>query len=283
MRPYEDILKHAGEHGIVLKRVNIYGSGPPVDDLSDGARDLVARYAVGRVFDIGAGCGALQRFLPKGCEYVGIELSPAAARMAVDLKRNVMEGDATHSGFSDDSFDTCVMLEVLEHIDDYETILREAARQAPPNVIQVEGVSIEDVAVTRRAISGRVAMGARNELAGARVVPWDFWDVGFGRTIGRCVAGIPIGASAARIGITEIGAAHCDVVGSRGKSIDADAVRHAFAAVIAIPGGFIAGGDKDRGALRDALLVDCIVGRIGGGAIKCLALTVAHADDGGRV
>jgi len=28
MRPYEDILKHAGEHGIVLKRVNIYGSAP---------------------------------------------------------------------------------------------------------------------------------------------------------------------------------------------------------------------------------------------------------------
>jgi ubiquinone/menaquinone biosynthesis C-methylase UbiE len=142
MRPYEDILKHAGEHGIVLKRVNIYGSGPPVDDLSDDARDLVARYAVGRVFDIGAGCGALQRFLPKGCEYVGIELSPVAARMAVDLKRNVMEGDATHSGFPDDAFDTCAMLEVLEHIDDYETILREAARLAPRLILTVPNMAV---------------------------------------------------------------------------------------------------------------------------------------------
>jgi 2-polyprenyl-3-methyl-5-hydroxy-6-metoxy-1,4-benzoquinol methylase len=139
--PYEDVLTDASEHGLVLKRDQIYGSGPPVDDLSGDAQGLVRQYANGRVFDIGAGCGALQRFLPESCTYVGMELNPNAVKMARDLKRNVVEGDAVRSGFSDNSFDTCTMLEVLEHIDDYETALREAARLAPRLILTVPNIA----------------------------------------------------------------------------------------------------------------------------------------------
>ena len=121
-------MLEASQTGRILKREDIYGSGPPVDCLSGDAQQLVAKYCSRSVVDFGAGCGALQQYLPQACNYVGIENNPAAVEMAKDKRRNVILGDITKSGLADGSFEVCTMLEVLEHIDDYQAALAEAHR-----------------------------------------------------------------------------------------------------------------------------------------------------------
>jgi 2-polyprenyl-3-methyl-5-hydroxy-6-metoxy-1,4-benzoquinol methylase len=128
MRPYEERLTWAGQVGHVLHREDIYGFGPPVDELSGDAQQLVLSYCHGSVVDFGAGCGPLVKYLPPGTAYLGIESNPVAVEIAHAKGRNVRLGDLTNSGLSDHSFDVCTMLEVLEHIGDYESALREARR-----------------------------------------------------------------------------------------------------------------------------------------------------------
>lgn len=128
MRPYEELLIHASQTGRVLKRENIYGSGPPVDALSGDAQKIVKEHCKKSVVDFGAGCGALQQYLPKSVAYLGLEMNPQAVEMAKALSRNVQLGDVTASGLADNSFEICAMMEVLEHIDDYEKVLGEARR-----------------------------------------------------------------------------------------------------------------------------------------------------------
>jgi ubiquinone/menaquinone biosynthesis C-methylase UbiE len=128
MKPYEECMLEAGRTGRVLKRDNIYGSGPPVDLLSGDAEQLVKEFHARSVVDFGAGCGALQKYLPSSCRYLGIEMNPAAVAMATEKGRHVVLGDVTKTGLADQSFEICAMFEVLEHIDDYETVLKEAHR-----------------------------------------------------------------------------------------------------------------------------------------------------------
>jgi hypothetical protein len=128
LRPYEEKLLEAGEQGIVLKRSDIYGSGPPVNVLSGGTQDLLRRHGGQSIVDLGAGCGALQQYLPKGTKYLGIESSVDAVAMAASLGRNVVVGDALATGLPDDSYEVSAMMEVLEHIDDYMGALTEARR-----------------------------------------------------------------------------------------------------------------------------------------------------------
>jgi ubiquinone/menaquinone biosynthesis C-methylase UbiE len=128
MRPYEELLLSVSQTGRVLKRENIYGSGPPVDQLCQEAQTMVTTYCTKSVVDFGAGCGALQQYLPSTVRYLGIESDPNAVEMAKQKGRNVVVGDVTKTDLPDNSFDVCAMLEVLEHIDAYEAVLREVHR-----------------------------------------------------------------------------------------------------------------------------------------------------------
>jgi 2-polyprenyl-3-methyl-5-hydroxy-6-metoxy-1,4-benzoquinol methylase len=128
MRPYEELLVNASQTGRILKRENIYGSGPPVDHLCQEAQKLVATHCTKSVVDFGAGCGALQQYLPSTIRYLGIESDPNAVEMAKQKGRNVVIGDVTKTDLPNGSFDVCAMLEVLEHIDDYERVLAEVHR-----------------------------------------------------------------------------------------------------------------------------------------------------------
>jgi len=128
MRPYEELLQSASQIGRVLKREHIYGSGPPVDALCQEAQTMVTAHCTKSVVDFGAGCGALQQYLPSGVRYLGIESNPSAVEMAKQKGRNVVQGDVTETGLANDSFEVCAMLEVLEHIDAYEQVLREVHR-----------------------------------------------------------------------------------------------------------------------------------------------------------
>ena len=80
--PYKQLMAEASQTGRVLKRTDIYGSGPRIDALSRDTQKLVKRYCSGSVIDFGAGCGALQRYLPEGCRYAGMEMNPIAVEMA---------------------------------------------------------------------------------------------------------------------------------------------------------------------------------------------------------
>lgn len=128
MRPYEELLISASQTGHVLKRENIYGSGPPVDQLCQEAQTMVTTHCTKSVVDFGAGCGALQQYLPSSVRYLGIESDPNAVEMAKQKGRNVVVGDVTKTDLPDNSFEVCAMLEVLEHIDAYEAVLQEVHR-----------------------------------------------------------------------------------------------------------------------------------------------------------
>lgn len=128
MRPYEEIMIEAAQTGRVLKRENIYGSGPPIDELSGDAQAIVRKFCLESVVDFGAGCGALMQYLPGSCRYLGIDMNLTNVQMAIEKGRNVIQGDVTHTGLGDNSFEICAMFEVLEHIDDYESVLAEANR-----------------------------------------------------------------------------------------------------------------------------------------------------------
>jgi ubiquinone/menaquinone biosynthesis C-methylase UbiE len=66
--------------------------------------------------------------LPSAVRYLGIESDPHAVELAKQKGRNVIVGDVTNTNLAADSFEVCAMLEVLEHIDDYERVLAEVRR-----------------------------------------------------------------------------------------------------------------------------------------------------------
>ena len=155
MRPYEELLIQASQTGRVLKRENIYGSGPPVNALSGDAQRMIKEYCQRSVVDFGAGCGALQQYLPASVEYLGLEMNPQAVAMAVGFGRNVRVGDVTASGLADGSFEVCAMMEVLEHIDDYEKVLAEARRVCASRFV----MTVPNIAVLPK-------------MSESQVVPW---------------------------------------------------------------------------------------------------------------
>jgi 2-polyprenyl-3-methyl-5-hydroxy-6-metoxy-1,4-benzoquinol methylase len=128
MRPYEEKILVSNREGRVLKRSDIYGSGPPADTLGADSQKLVRKYCKRSILDLGAGCGALAQYLPKDATYLGIELDPVAVELAQRKGRNVILGDIRCTGLGDASFETCALFEVLEHTDDYEGVLKEAHR-----------------------------------------------------------------------------------------------------------------------------------------------------------
>jgi 2-polyprenyl-3-methyl-5-hydroxy-6-metoxy-1,4-benzoquinol methylase len=82
---------------------------------------------------IGAYCLALSRL---GFACTGVDVNPAYVERA---RANGVDGRLVERGepapFPDASFDTVLLFEVLEHVPDYEQVLREAARLAKKNVL----------------------------------------------------------------------------------------------------------------------------------------------------
>ena len=125
--PYEHLLLTDQ----VLHRENIYGSGPPVDSVSRDVLNLALRLEP-PILDFGCGSGALVRELrTRGLEAYGIELDREIIRSS--LRDDVAEYVTLYEGkfpspFSDQSFESVIASEVIEHIVDYEAALAEIAR-----------------------------------------------------------------------------------------------------------------------------------------------------------
>lgn len=99
------------------------------------AEMLLARWASGkRVLDIGCGTGAFsKRLAENGYGVTGLDSSPLALEYCG--KRgltDVVAGDAATLPFPDDSFDTVIALDILEHLDDDRAAFAEWMRVLAP-------------------------------------------------------------------------------------------------------------------------------------------------------
>lgn len=80
-----------------------------------------------KTLDIGAGDGVIT-YLTKSH---GIDNEAEAIHIAQTVGFNVHWGDAYDLQFADNSFDACLMIDVIEHFDEPEKALAEARRVAP--------------------------------------------------------------------------------------------------------------------------------------------------------
>ncbi|MCP5104348.1 MAG: class I SAM-dependent methyltransferase, partial [bacterium] len=97
--------------------------------------DVIDKHAGKRILDIGCGHGVYGKdLLKKGYEYTGIEANEVYVREAkkhVDARH--MEAESLD--FPDNHFDSAVMFEVLEHLEDPYAALSEIVRVVRKNLI----------------------------------------------------------------------------------------------------------------------------------------------------
>jgi SAM-dependent methyltransferase len=86
------------------------------------------------VLDVGCGAGNMIHHLARYGRVRGIEVDPRPVKIAQSRGYDVRLGDATQTiPFPDASFDLVTALDVIEHVDADENILREAHRVLRPN------------------------------------------------------------------------------------------------------------------------------------------------------
>jgi 2-polyprenyl-3-methyl-5-hydroxy-6-metoxy-1,4-benzoquinol methylase len=134
--PYSQTLKEFEASGKILKRENIYGSGPPSPVISEEVLGYVRQYAGQRILDIGCGIGPYMKNLTSaGYECNGIEVNSDYVAECLKSGLKVQRMDARELRFAADTFDTAMMIEVLEHVSEPMIVLREAFRVAKKNVL----------------------------------------------------------------------------------------------------------------------------------------------------
>ena len=117
----------------VLHRDNIYGSGPPAEQPSPEALDLVLAYLPPRssIVDVGCGAGAYgPGLVDAGHKWLGLELNDhcleVLARRGLPFRK--LKGARDRFPCVDREFDHAICIEVLEHIDEPDIFLKEIAR-----------------------------------------------------------------------------------------------------------------------------------------------------------
>lgn len=97
---------------------------------------FVSKYAGKNILDIGCATGAYCKKLKyKGFECTGVDINQEYIKKAREdgIKAHVM--DIKNLKFEDNSFDTILLFEVLEHIDDLNIALDEVKRVASKNIL----------------------------------------------------------------------------------------------------------------------------------------------------
>jgi len=124
-------------------------------DIGPNARTYMLEM-VGRdrdVLELGCGAGAMTRVMAEyGCRVVGVELDPVAAEHARPAADDVLVGDLADldlaAKLGDRTFDVLVFGDVLEHLPDPVTVLRNALpllRQDGSIIISVPNIAHGDV------------------------------------------------------------------------------------------------------------------------------------------
>ncbi|HAD82931.1 MAG: hypothetical protein A2509_06860 [Candidatus Edwardsbacteria bacterium RIFOXYD12_FULL_50_11] len=103
---------------------------------SDWVGDILS-YAAGDILDLGSGDGAFSiPLIKKGLNVISADLSHTRLKKIKSINRRLAECDALVLPFKDNSFDTILFVEVLEHLPNkqaQEEALREFIRILKPN------------------------------------------------------------------------------------------------------------------------------------------------------
>jgi len=98
--------------------------------------DFAIQHAGKRILDVGCATGEYCRILNKqGFECVGVDMNPeyVANARASGVEAYCM--DAESLKFADNSFDTVILFEVLEHLNNPDCVLKEVKRVARKNIL----------------------------------------------------------------------------------------------------------------------------------------------------
>ena len=94
------------------------------------ARSSIVTHAQGRVLDVGCGDRWAENALSPGCTYLGLDY-PSTVELGYAGAPDVF-GDGLQLPFSDQCFDSVLLLDVLEHLREAPKALSEAARVLKP-------------------------------------------------------------------------------------------------------------------------------------------------------
>ncbi|MBI5771394.1 MAG: class I SAM-dependent methyltransferase [Verrucomicrobia bacterium] len=123
----------------IQRRANIFAEGPSLAEGSGEVAHLLRRYLgppPRRVLDVGCGLGSYGRgLLVDGYEWMGAEVDAADCAELARLGLPHRHVDGRTLPFADASFDAALCLEVLEHLDDPVSFLREVHRVAPRQLL----------------------------------------------------------------------------------------------------------------------------------------------------
>ena len=130
-RPYGDVV--SPENTALLHRENIYGSGRPIEEPGVEVSNLLREYLPehASVLDIGCGAGAYgPPLMASGHSWLGLESNPHCCgileRRQLPFRRVDLESSRLPCG--DSEWDSAICIEVLEHVKDPDSFLREIAR-----------------------------------------------------------------------------------------------------------------------------------------------------------
>lgn len=127
--------EHEENQVMMLHREDLYTPGPPHRHFSSKVLELVEKHAGHKILDIGCGHGVnCIELNNRGFHCIGIEAKEEYAREA-QKHVEAYHMRAEKLEFPDKSFDTVIMLEVLEHLEDPHAALLETVRVARKNLI----------------------------------------------------------------------------------------------------------------------------------------------------
>ena len=101
--------------------------------------DLLIQYAIGKVVDIGCGSGVYTNSLHKnGHEIIGVDFQEEFVKSAKKTYPEIsfVQGSAEKLPFKKGTFDTAILFDILEHLDD-KKVINEALRVAKRLIISV--------------------------------------------------------------------------------------------------------------------------------------------------
>lgn len=133
-QPYE--LREARRLGLVLKRDQIYGSGPPNEQPDRNTLEFLLKYGGSPSLDVGCGIGTyVEALSKKGIRSCGLEVRADCLDTAERHGRKVDLYDGATIPYGDRSFDTVLAVEVLEHVEDWKSLLNEMVRVSSRRVL----------------------------------------------------------------------------------------------------------------------------------------------------
>jgi 2-polyprenyl-3-methyl-5-hydroxy-6-metoxy-1,4-benzoquinol methylase len=143
-RPYESVLRHAADDGRVLHRPDIYGSGPPNQIANQAVLHILLNHAGASLLDVGCGIGTYTAAVAEqGIRTAGLEVNADYVARARALGRPVDCFDGLRIPYPDAAFECVAAIEVLEHVPDWDVLLREMVRVAARRVV----ISVPNIGV----------------------------------------------------------------------------------------------------------------------------------------